>query len=89
MWHTNNGDRTLEGAEARLFAYTLWDFLCELEIESRVSAVHDTNMLMRSGEKSLLAKHIMQGFVLLRILCPSEFKVYTKSAPSQIRPGTL
>jgi hypothetical protein len=33
MWHTNNGDRTLEGAEARLFAYTLWDFLCELEVE--------------------------------------------------------
>ena len=33
MWHTNNGDRTLEGAEAKLFAYTLWDFLCELEVE--------------------------------------------------------
>jgi len=34
MWHTNTGDRTLEGAEAKLFAYTLWDFLCELEVES-------------------------------------------------------
>ena len=33
MWHTNNGDRTLEGAEASLFALTLWDFLCELEVE--------------------------------------------------------
>ena len=33
MWHTNNGDRTLEGAEAGLFACTLWDFLCELEVE--------------------------------------------------------
>ena len=33
MWHTNNGERTLEGAEAKLFAQTLWDFLCELEIE--------------------------------------------------------
>ena len=33
MWHTNTGDRTLEGAEASLFAYTLWDFLCELEVE--------------------------------------------------------
>jgi len=33
MWHTNTGDRTLEGAEAKLFAYTLWDFLCELEVE--------------------------------------------------------
>ena len=34
MWHTNTGDRTLEGAEASLFAETLWDFLCELEAES-------------------------------------------------------
>ena len=25
MWHTNTGDRTLEGAEARLFAEALWD----------------------------------------------------------------
>lgn len=25
MWHTNCGDRTLEGAEASLFAETLWD----------------------------------------------------------------
>jgi len=25
MWHTNCGQRTLEGAEARLFAETLWD----------------------------------------------------------------
>ena len=33
MWHTNTGDRTLEGAEARLFAEALWDFLCELEVE--------------------------------------------------------
>ena len=33
MWHTNNGERTLEGAEARLFAQTLWGFLCELEVE--------------------------------------------------------
>jgi hypothetical protein len=33
MWHTNCGDRTLEEAEARLFAQTLWDFLCELEVE--------------------------------------------------------
>jgi hypothetical protein len=31
MWHTNNGDRTLEGAEARLFAETLWNFVSELE----------------------------------------------------------
>jgi hypothetical protein len=33
MWHTNTGDRTLEGAEARLFAETLWDFISELEVE--------------------------------------------------------
>ena len=33
MWHTNTGDRTLEGAEARLFAEALWDFLSELEVE--------------------------------------------------------
>ena len=33
MWHTNTGDRTLEGAEAKLFAYALWDFLCELEVK--------------------------------------------------------
>jgi len=25
MWHTNCGDRTLAGAEARLFAEALWD----------------------------------------------------------------
>lgn len=31
MWHTNNGDRTLEGAEARVFAHALWDFVQELE----------------------------------------------------------
>ena len=30
MWHTNCGDRTLEGAEARLFAEALWDFVSEL-----------------------------------------------------------
>ena len=33
MWHTNCGDRTLEGAEARLFAEALWDFVSELEVE--------------------------------------------------------
>lgn len=33
MWHTNCGDRTLEGAEARLFAETLWDFVCELQVD--------------------------------------------------------
>jgi len=33
MWHTNCGDRTLDGAEARLFAETLWDFVSELEVD--------------------------------------------------------
>ena len=33
MWHTNCGDRTLEGAEARLFAEALWDFVSELELD--------------------------------------------------------
>ncbi len=33
MWHTNNGDRTLDGAEARLFAEALWDFVFELEVD--------------------------------------------------------
>ena len=33
MWHTNTGDRTLEGPEARLLAEALWDFLSELEVE--------------------------------------------------------
>ena len=33
MWHTDCGDRTLEGAEARLFAETLWDFVQELEVD--------------------------------------------------------
>ena len=32
MWHTNSGDRTLDGAEARLFAETLWDFVQELQL---------------------------------------------------------
>ena len=32
MWHTNNGDRTLDGAEALLFAHALWDFVQELEL---------------------------------------------------------
>ena len=32
MWHTNCGDRTLEGAEARLFAEALWGFVSELEL---------------------------------------------------------
>ena len=31
MWHTDCGDRTLDGAEARLFAEALWDFVSELE----------------------------------------------------------
>ena len=31
MWHTNTGDRTLEGAEAKLFALALWDFAMILE----------------------------------------------------------
>jgi len=33
MWHTNCGDRTLAGAEARLFAEALWDFVQELEVD--------------------------------------------------------
>ena len=33
MWHTNCGDRTLEGAEARLFAEALWDFVSELQVD--------------------------------------------------------
>jgi len=33
MWHTNCGDQTLEGAEARLFAEALWDFVSELEVD--------------------------------------------------------
>ena len=32
MWHTDCEDRTLEGAEARLFAETVWDFVSELEV---------------------------------------------------------
>ena len=32
MWHTDCGDRTLGGAEARLFAEALWDFVSELEV---------------------------------------------------------
>ena len=32
MWHTNNGDRTLEGAEARLFAGTLHDFITKMAV---------------------------------------------------------
>ena len=31
MWHTNTGDRTLEGAEAKLFAAALWDCVSILE----------------------------------------------------------
>ena len=33
MWHTNCGDRTLEGAEASLFAEALWDFVSELTVD--------------------------------------------------------
>ena len=33
MWHTDCGDRTLEGAEAKLFAEALWDFVSELEVD--------------------------------------------------------
>jgi len=33
MWHTNCGDRTLEGAEARLFTEALCDFVSELEVD--------------------------------------------------------
>jgi len=39
MWHTNCGDQTLEGAEARLFAEVLWDFVCELEVEGVIKGV--------------------------------------------------
>lgn len=31
MWHINNGDRILAGAEARLFADALWDFVQNLD----------------------------------------------------------
>ncbi len=33
MWHTNCGDRTLERAEARLFAEAVRDFVQELEVD--------------------------------------------------------
>ena len=33
MWHTNCGDRTLAGAESRLFAEALWGFVCEMEVD--------------------------------------------------------
>ena len=33
MWHTNCGDRTLEGAEAKLFAEALWDFVQKLGLD--------------------------------------------------------
>ena len=33
MWHTDGGDRVLEGAEARLFAEALVDFVTELEVD--------------------------------------------------------
>ncbi len=33
MWHTDCGDRTLEGTEARLLAEALWDFVSELEVD--------------------------------------------------------
>jgi hypothetical protein len=33
MWHTNSGDRTLEGAEAMLLAEALWDFVQEMEVD--------------------------------------------------------
>jgi len=39
MWNTNSGDRTLEGAEARLFAEALWDFVSELEVDEGVYVV--------------------------------------------------
>jgi len=32
VWHTNCGDRTLAGAEARLFAEALRDFVSEQEV---------------------------------------------------------
>ena len=43
MWHTNCGYRTLEGAEARLFAEALWDFVSELEVDEGVYVVPDWN----------------------------------------------
>ena len=32
MWHTNGGDRVLDGAEARLFAEALWGFVTDMEV---------------------------------------------------------
>ena len=32
MWHTNCGDRTLEGPEARLFAHALWAYVSATEL---------------------------------------------------------
>ncbi len=32
MWHTNSGDRTLEGAEARIFAMALHTLAYDLEV---------------------------------------------------------
>jgi len=32
MWRTSSGERTLEGAEAKVFAEVLWDFLDEINL---------------------------------------------------------
>ena len=59
MWHTNSGDRTLEGAEARLFAETLWDFVQELELdEGDYNVGLDVFDRQTYGQKvSLLSNH--------------------------------
>ena len=64
MWHTNNGDRTLEGAEAKLFATALWDCAVILE-ESEGECflgppVYDR---MTYGQKAAVLSIIGQGLL--------------------------
>ncbi len=65
MWHTNNGDRTLDGVEARLFAEALWDFAEGLEI---AEGDYDVGLKvfdsLTYGQKAFLLSIIGKGLLV-------------------------
>ena len=68
MWHTNCGDRTLDGAEVRLFAEALWDFVQELELaEGDYNVGLDVFDRLTYGQKVSLLSIIGDGLLKLDV----------------------
>lgn len=64
MWHTSAGDRTLQGAEARLFADALWDFVEEIELdEGEYEVGLDVFDRLTYGQKASLLSTVGNGLL--------------------------